>query len=404
MYVVATRYAAGVATYLRYHQSGGRIFSGCLPYAIRNTLLFGLSVAVMSRIVALVVGLLAGYKGGWVDRLLMSINDTFIVIPLLPILVLFYFVMRDKLTWGWLALIMALLGWAYDARLIRSIAISLRDRDFTRTSVFSGMTTREILQREHMPYVLPIVFSTTLNNINWSIGLEVTLAVLGFTDINTPSIGGMIYWANQHTAMVAGIWWWIAFPVMLLVMVFIGLYLLAVSMNEFIDPRSRLSRMGGALMRVDTSSSPVLSVHGLKAYYRTTHFGINREVKAVDGVDFDVQPNEIYGLAGESSSGKTTLIKTIAAALKPPLEIVAGRVDFAFAPDILKMKSEELDRLRWRHLSYIVQGSMSVFNPVRRIRQSFIDFAFRHTHTSRKEFDQLVESHLARGRSWSPVC
>ena len=225
--------------------SRGQDMFWLLTFAIRNTLLFGLCVALLSRVMALLVGLVSGYKGGWVDRLLMSINDTFIVIPLLPILVLFYFVMRDKLTWGWLAVIMAMLGWAYDARLIRSIAISLRNRDFTRTSIFSGMSTREILQREHLPYVLPIVFSTTLNHINWSIGLEVTLAVLGFTDINTPSIGGMIYWANQHTAMVAGIWWWIAFPVLLLVMVFIGLYLLAVSMNEYIDPRSRLSRMGG---------------------------------------------------------------------------------------------------------------------------------------------------------------
>lgn len=76
------------------------------------------------------------------------------------------------------------------------------------------------------------------------------------------------------------------------------------------------------------SAGPVLAVRGLKAYYRTSHFNVNREVKAVDGVDFEVQRNEIYGLAGESSSGKTTLIKTIAAALKPPLEIVAGRVDF----------------------------------------------------------------------------
>jgi peptide/nickel transport system permease protein len=79
----------------------------------------------------------------------------------------------------------------------------------------------------------------------WSIGLEVTLAVLGFTDINTPTIGGMIYWANQHTAMVAGVWWWIAFPTITVIMTFIGLFLLAVSMNEYIDPRSRLSRTGG---------------------------------------------------------------------------------------------------------------------------------------------------------------
>jgi peptide/nickel transport system permease protein len=214
--------------------------------AMRNTLLFGLTVALLSRAISLMIGLVSGYKGGILDRVLMSINDTFIVIPLFPILVLFYFVLRDAMSWFRLALIMSLLGWAYDARLIRSVAMSLKSRDFTQTGVFSGMTTREILTREHLPYVLPIVFSTTLNNMNWSIGLEVTLSVLGFTDINTPTIGGMIYWANQHTAMVAGVWWWIAFPIIAVLMAFIGLYLLSVSMNEFIDPRSRLRRMGRA--------------------------------------------------------------------------------------------------------------------------------------------------------------
>ncbi|CAN7377705.1 ABC transporter permease [Bosea sp. LjRoot237] len=216
-----------------------------LTFAIRNTLSFGIMVALLSRVIALVVGLLAGYSGGWIDRVLMSINDTFIIIPLFPILILFYFVLRDTMSTPLLATIMACLGWAYDARLIRSVALSLKTREFTQTSIFSGMKTHEILAREHLPYVMPIVFSTTMNNMNWSIGIEVTLAVLGFTDINTPTIGGMIYWANQHTALVAGIWWWIAFPVGLVVMTFVGLFLLAVSMNEYIDPRSRLARMGG---------------------------------------------------------------------------------------------------------------------------------------------------------------
>jgi len=214
-----------------------------LTFAIRNTLLFGFAVALLSRVISLAVGLVAGYKGGVADRVLMSINDTFIVMPLFPILVLFYFVMRDRMSWVWLALVMSCLGWAYDARLIRSVAMSLRTREFTETGIFSGMSTRQILTQEHLPYVMPIVFSTAMNNINWSIGLEVTLSVLGFTDINTPTIGVMIYWANQHTAMVAGVWWWIFFPVMLVVATFVGLFLLAVSMNEYIDPRSRLSRI-----------------------------------------------------------------------------------------------------------------------------------------------------------------
>ncbi len=216
-----------------------------LTFALRNTLAFGFTVALISRVFSLCIGLLSGYKGGWIDRVLMSVNDTFIIIPLFPVLILFYFVLRDSMSWGLLALIMACLGWAYDARLIRSVAMSLKTREFTQTSVFSGMSTREILLREHLPYVMPIVFSTTMNNMNWSIGLEVTLSVLGFTDINTPTIGGMIYWANQHSAMVAGVWWWFAFPILFIVMAFVGLYLLAVSVNEYIDPRSRLARMGG---------------------------------------------------------------------------------------------------------------------------------------------------------------
>ena len=91
---------------------------------------------------------------------------------------------------------------------------------------------------------MPIVFATFMNNMLWSIGLEVTLAVLGFTNINKPTIGTTLYWANQHSAMVVGVWWWIVIPVILIVITFLGLFLLAVSLNEYIDPRSRLRRMG----------------------------------------------------------------------------------------------------------------------------------------------------------------
>ncbi|WP_454854501.1 ABC transporter permease [Rhizobium binxianense] len=215
-----------------------------LTFALRNTLTFGFVVALISRILSLIIGLISGYVGGIVDRVLMSINDTFIVIPLFPLLVLLYFVLRDDMTWFTLALVMSGLGWSYDARLIRSMMISLRTREFTNTSIFSGMSMPRIVTEEHLPYVLPIVFSTFMNNMNWSIGLEITLAVLGFTDVETPTIGGMIFWANQHSAMVSGVWWWYFFPTVFVTLTFIGLFLLSISMNEYIDPRSRLSRMG----------------------------------------------------------------------------------------------------------------------------------------------------------------
>lgn len=215
-----------------------------LSAAFKNSLIFGITVAVLSRIISIAVGLAAGYLGGWVDRLLMFINDIFVAVPIFPILVLFYFVLRNHMDSFTMALIMACFGWPFDARLIRSVALGLKHREFTRHAVFAGMSTRKVLLEEHLPYVMPIVFSTFMNNMLWSIGMEVTLAVLGFTNINNPTIGTVLYWANSHSAMVVGVWWWVVIPVILIVITFLGLFLLAVSMNEYIDPRSRLRRMG----------------------------------------------------------------------------------------------------------------------------------------------------------------
>jgi peptide/nickel transport system permease protein len=215
-----------------------------LTFAFRNTLTFGITVAVLSRIISIIVGLAAGYLGGWVDRVLMFVNDIFVAIPIFPILILFYFVMKTNMNSEMLAVLMACFGWPYDARLIRSVALGLRFREFTRQAVFAGMSPIKIMLEEHLPYVMPIIFATAMANMIWSIGLEVTLAVLGFTNLNIPTVGTTIYWANNHSALVVGIWWWIAIPVIIVVMLFVGLFLLAVSLNEYIDPRSRLRRMG----------------------------------------------------------------------------------------------------------------------------------------------------------------
>jgi peptide/nickel transport system ATP-binding protein len=149
------------------------------------------------------------------------------------------------------------------------------------------------------------------------------------------------------------------------------------------------------------NSERVLTVQNLKAYYQARYFGITREVRAVDGVSLHIDRNEIYGLAGESSCGKTTLIKTIVRAIRPPLNVVSGSVNFRFAGherDIYALNQGELESIRWRHLSYILQGSMNVLNPVRRVRQSFIDFAFRHIKKPMPEFLRVIESHLDRLR------
>src|SRR5690606_8595788 len=139
-----------------------------LSFAFRNTLAFGLTVALISRVIAIVVGLAAGYLGGWTDRVLMFVTDIFVAIPLFPILILFYFVMRAEMNSFYLAVMMASFGWPFDARLIRSIALGLRNREFTRHAVFAGMSPARTMFQEHLPYVMPIIFASTINNMIWS--------------------------------------------------------------------------------------------------------------------------------------------------------------------------------------------------------------------------------------------
>ena len=225
--------------------SRGKDIFWWMTFAMRNSLLMGVITAVISRIIAILMGLTAGYQGGWIDRVLMSFNDSFVVMPLLPILILLGFLLRHMMNLFLLGVVLGFFGWPYDARLIRSQVLSLKERSFTRTAVYSGTNGFRITINEHLPFVLPIVFATTINNLLWSIGMEVTLSVLGLSDLTTPSIGTALFWANQHGALVAEVWWWIAAPALMAIILFLGLYLFFASINEYIDPRTRLRLIGG---------------------------------------------------------------------------------------------------------------------------------------------------------------
>jgi len=215
-----------------------------MTFAVRNSLYLGILTALISRVIAITVGLIAGYQGGVVDKLLMSINDSFVVMPILPVLILLSFLLAKSMSFSVLALILGIFGWPWDARLIRAQVLSLKERSFTRTAVYSGARPFRITINEHLPFVLPVVFATTINNMIWSIGMEVTLGVLGLSNVAMPTIGSTIFWANAHQALIAGVWWWLAAPVVISIILFLGLYLLFSSVNEYIDPRTRLRRMG----------------------------------------------------------------------------------------------------------------------------------------------------------------
>ncbi len=145
----------------------------------------------------------------------------------------------------------------------------------------------------------------------------------------------------------------------------------------------------------------LLKVNDLCAYYRTEVYGISRTVRAVDGVSFELYPNEIYGVAGESSCGKTTLIKVISGAIKPPLKVYSGDVNYHFGSyeaDILTVPADEMRKnIRWKEISYVMQGSMSVLNPVRKVINTFEDIVeSHHIIKDRQAFVEETKTHINR--------
>lgn len=208
--------------------------------ATRNSLLIGIVAALLSRVIAIIVALIAGYRGGRTDRILMSVNDSFVVLPLLPVLVLVAAVLHGRIGIVGLGVVLAIFGWAWDARLLRSQILSLREREFTKTAILSGMGSSRIVFGEHLPFVIPLIMATAINNIIFVIGTEIVLAVFGLSSLETPTLGTMIYWAVNYQAMLLNIWWWILTPVVICIILILALYLLSVSVSDFLDPRTRL--------------------------------------------------------------------------------------------------------------------------------------------------------------------
>ena len=112
------------------------------------------------------------------------------------------------------------------------------------TSILSGTGTIKLVLKEYLPFTMPLIFSTMINNMSWAIGLEITLAFIGLSNLNIPTLGTMLNWSLFYHSILLGRWWWILTPVVLSLFMFIALYWLSVSISEYIDPRTRIQRVG----------------------------------------------------------------------------------------------------------------------------------------------------------------
>jgi peptide/nickel transport system permease protein len=203
-----------------------------LTMAIRNSLIVGLIVATLATTIGVLAGLLAGFVGGIVDRILTLLMDVFIVVPSLPILILMASLLQGRASLILISFILVLFNWPWPARQVRSIALSMREREFINTARFSGSGTFTILVREILPYVFSWALANFVNTVLVAIATESGLAVIGLSSLEQSTLGSMIYWALQHQALLGQRWWWIGSPVVAVILLFVGLFLLATGVSE----------------------------------------------------------------------------------------------------------------------------------------------------------------------------
>jgi peptide/nickel transport system ATP-binding protein len=143
----------------------------------------------------------------------------------------------------------------------------------------------------------------------------------------------------------------------------------------------------------------VLRTEQLKAFYLLEMHGTQKIVKAVNDVDLTIYENEIYGIAGESGCGKTTLLKALFNDFVPPLRLVSGKIYYHInwekEVDVTQMSPEEMRQLRLEYISYIPQGSMSALNPVLKLKETYEDFIGSHLgEQSREEIFELARKQI----------
>lgn len=146
----------------------------------------------------------------------------------------------------------------------------------------------------------------------------------------------------------------------------------------------------------------ILRTEQLQAFYILEMQGTQKIVKAVNNVDMTIYENEIYGIAGESGCGKTTLLKALFNDFVPPLRLMSGKIYYRINEedvDVTTMSPEEMRELRMQYISYVPQGSMSVLNPVLKLKETYEDFISSHLGDQSKEeiFELAHKQILALG-------
>jgi peptide/nickel transport system permease protein len=218
---------------------GEDIFSQLIN-GTRTSVFWGLGTGLMVTVFSVVVGLVGGYFGGWVDDVLTLLTNVSLVLPALPLaIVLAAYFPRGPLT---ISLVIVFTNWAWQARVLRSQTLSMRSREFVTASRISGENSWRIIFFEIFPNEIGLVVAGFVSTTIYVVLTWAALEFLGLGDGSIASWGSMLYWAQQAGALGGGLWWWFVPPGACIAILGAGLSLINFGIDEIADPRLRRER------------------------------------------------------------------------------------------------------------------------------------------------------------------
>jgi peptide/nickel transport system permease protein len=203
------------------------------------TLRVGLIAGGLGVTIGATLAFVSAYYGGWVDTVLRSIVDIGLTVPNLMVLIVVALMLRQGMTVDVMALVIASLAWLYPARTIRSQVLTLRERAYVEIARLSGMSGPGIILKEILPNLSPYLMASLVGSVSAAILASIGLDVLGLGVFEAPTLGMTLYWVNFTGAVINGWWWWWLAPIVVVGIIFIGLFLISVGLDEVANPRLR---------------------------------------------------------------------------------------------------------------------------------------------------------------------
>lgn len=212
-------------------QFGRDVWSGVL-FGIRQSLFVGLVSGAIAMVLGVTVGLTSGYRGGWIDDVLMRLTELVQTLPLFFVAILVIAMYGAGNTQ--LILTLGLMMWSWLARVVRSEVLSLRERAYVEAAVASGASHLRICVREILPNALPSAIVMLGLIFAQVILIEASLGFLGLANPDTISLGSL---ANQGQRLLRVAWWLPFFPGMAILIAVLGLNLMSDAVNDVLDTR-----------------------------------------------------------------------------------------------------------------------------------------------------------------------